>query len=185
MSTIKQRPSRASLPYDQKSDEKIIVVEQKPSFKRFMRSTLFAFGSLYMLNALLLYFGTLSGGGYIDLARFYGFREGKNEHLQRTSGMLFGLMAMFNFSALTKLYDEPIRDKMVEMATSSNVVLCLHYLLETIYFKGLRAEILFVMGAFLVLNLSWTFKEIFFSQKKVAQEIQKELKKTNKNVAIA
>jgi hypothetical protein len=49
--------------------------------KRYYRTFLFVTGSLFLLNGILLYIGTLCGYEVnffcVDLARFYGFREGK------------------------------------------------------------------------------------------------------------
>jgi cation transport ATPase len=129
--------------------------------KRYYRSTLFACGSLFLLNGLLLYFGTLSGGGRIDLARFYGFREGKNEHMQRSIGLMCFLLAVINFIPLVFKFEERTEVVTMRIATVINIFTMIHYSLETLFFKGIRLEVVFCMGMFLIMNMFWTFKEMF------------------------
>ncbi|KAL0482865.1 A-kinase anchor protein [Acrasis kona] len=143
------------------------VKEVQVKSKKYIRSTLFACGSLFLLNGLLLYFGTLSGSSRIDLARFYGFREGKNEHLQRSVGILCIILAASNFLPLTKLHEGAANDALTSIAVQGNILAFTHYAVETIYFKDLRMEIIFCMGMFLLMNVFWTFKEMYQSKKEV------------------
>ncbi|KAL0478232.1 hypothetical protein AKO1_003269 [Acrasis kona] len=136
-----------------------IVNKEIKETKRYYRSILFATGSLLALNGLLLYFGTLSGSGRIDLARFYGFREGKNEHLQRSVGIMCFIAAIVNYFPL--LFKSGEEKPLLWLAGIVDVAVLVHYSLETTVFKGLRLEIMICMGLFLLMNLGWTFKEVF------------------------
>jgi hypothetical protein len=133
--------------------------------RRYYRSTLFACGSLFLLNGLLLYFGTLSGSGRIDLARFYGFREGKNEHMQRSMGIFCLILALTNFTPLIFKFEQRAETIFMRFATIVNMITMVHYSLETVLFRGLRIEIVFCMGMFLILNVGWTIKEMFHAKR--------------------
>jgi hypothetical protein len=145
----------------QKAEE--IKEEVKQEGTRYYLTTLFATGTLFLLNGLLLYFGTLSGSGRIDLARFYGFREGKNEHLQRTVGIMCFILAIVNFFPIVFKKDKYL----LWLAAILNIGTFFHYAAETLFFKGLRLEVMISMGMFLVMNTFWTFKEMYQSKRRV------------------
>ncbi len=138
--------------------------EIKVQGRRYYTSTLFATGTLFLLNALLLYFGTISGVGRIDLARFYGFKEGRNAHLQRTAGISSLVIAIVNYMPIIMKKDNQY---LLGLAFVIDVCSIIHYAIETLVFQGIRLEIMICMGLFLVMNIIWTFKEVYQSRNSV------------------
>jgi hypothetical protein len=124
--------------------------------KRYYKSTLLATAILFLINGIILYFGTiLQDFGYFgDVASFYGFKT-QNDHLQRSSGILCFIIAAVNVGPLVLKHG----DDMLIFSVFINLSIFLHYLLESVVFRGMRLEVVIVMFLFMILNCWWAYKD--------------------------
>jgi hypothetical protein len=140
------------------AEKALDVVKQEVKYtKPYYRTFLFVTGSLFLLNGILLYVGTMCGYETnmfcVDLARFYGFREGRNLHLQRTAGLFTSIVAFLNFSGIW--FDK--RAEVLFLTLITNTIVITHYLLEAVQFRDIRIEFLFLFSVLLIMNLIWTW----------------------------
>jgi hypothetical protein len=114
--------------------------------KRYYKSTLLATSALFLINGVVLYFGTIFASmGYLgDVSTFYGFKTA-NEHLQRTAGILCLVVAGVNIAPFLLRNG----DDMLVFSVAINIGVFTHYLLEGVIFRGMRLEVLLVMLLFM------------------------------------
>ncbi|KAL0484145.1 hypothetical protein AKO1_004917 [Acrasis kona] len=168
MSSVNKKVANAKADVKRDVNSVLEIVKQEAKLsKRYYRTFLFVCGSIFLLNGLLLYFGTLCGYETnffcVDLARFYGFREGRNTHLQRSAGLMCLIIATLNFAGI--IYSDHLG--VLLLSAVSNLFVVVHYSLETTYFQDIRIEFLFLFGFFLLMNLIWTFREVHKARTKV------------------
>lgn len=142
----------------QASNPKEYISKKIERGKSYYRATVLVTGLLFLLNFVLLYFGTIFGEERINVSKFYGFKEGKQEHLQRTNGIFCFIMFLVNIMPLLK--DEKHgKNSMLAFSAVCNVVVILHYLLESLYFVGMRLEVISIQGFILLVNLYWSITD--------------------------
>jgi hypothetical protein len=127
-------------------------------FKMYWRSTIFVLGVLYTFNAFFLYFGSIFEKDIAKPHKFFGFKEGKHLHLQRSNGVLYFFVALINFFAAFK-------DEVLILSLIGNTVFTIHYLLEILYFVDMRMEVALVQAFICILNLYWTHMDYIHRRK--------------------
>lgn len=131
------------------------VVKGLRRAKSYYETTVFITGALFLLNFLLLYFGTIYGEEKIHVAKFYGFREGQHDNLQRTNGIFCFVMFMINMLPLLK--DEAHgKGSLLVFSALCNVIVIGHYIIETFYFRSMRMEVMSIQAFILAINLYWS-----------------------------
>lgn len=122
-----------------------------------------AFTSIvYLVSSFILYSGTLLFPKGFAPARIYGMVDGEHPHLQRTAGVLLFFMAIINVLPLI------VKDyAIIIVSIVFNVLLFVHYFIETYVFWSLRVEFMTIIFVVLLLNGYWAAKEF------VVRQIQK------------
>ena len=110
---------------------------------------------IYLINAFILYFGTLYFEKYKPY-NIYGMIDGAHPHLQRTVGLFMFYMAMLNF--IVMMVDNPY---VVAASFMLNLGVAFHYCFETYHFHSLRIEFMTLLFGAIMLNSYWSIKEIY------------------------
>lgn len=137
------------------SDPQAFVAKKLQRGKSYYKTTVFVTGLLFLFNFVLLYFGTIYGEERVNVSKFYGFKEGKQEHLQRTNGVFCLIMFFVNMMPLLK-DEEHGKNSMLAFSALCNIIVIAHYILETLYFVGMRLEVISIQGFVLAMNLYWS-----------------------------
>jgi hypothetical protein len=66
------------------------------------------------------------------------------------------IVSFLNFAGI--IFDEQVGVLLLSCVT--NIILVAHYLMESIHYRDIRVEFLFLFGFFLIMNLIWTFREV-------------------------
>lgn len=90
-----------------------------------------------------------------------GMVDGEHPHLQRTAGVLLFVMAIIN--TLPILVQDHV---IIIVSVILNLILFVHYFIETYVFWSLRVEFMTIIFVILILNGYWAAKEYFFRNSK-------------------
>jgi hypothetical protein len=151
-----------------KVDENIVEKQLKRG-KSYYKTTVFVTGLLFLFNFALLFFGTIYGEDRINVAKFYGFKEGKHDHLQRSVGIYCFIMFLVNMFPLLK-HEEHGKNSMLLFSAICNCIVIGHYLLETLWFVGMRIEVMAIQAFVLLVNLYWSYVD--FRERRNVLELQ-------------
>eukprot|EP01080_Neovahlkampfia_damariscottae_P004444 gene4444-7819_t len=143
----------------QKDVEKEAKEAAKQGSKWF--TSVLAFASVvYLINAFILYSGTMLFPPKFQPAKIYGMVDGPHPHLQRTAGVLLAIVAVINTLPIFFRKNLPI----IGTALIVNILFVVHYMLETYYFWALRVEFMTIMFIVIILNGYWAAKEFLFNR---------------------
>jgi len=125
--------------------------------KRIFNTSLFIVGLAFIANALLLYSDTLTTVFHADV--FFGFsRQGRNDHLQRSAGILGFIVGFMN------LYTASINKnrELTAYCLLADAISITHYLVETFWFRSIRYEYTALISVFLIINFIWAVRNYYY-----------------------